>query len=62
MEEQEKSQFVLSINELEDEEGKPSYYAAEMNSGIPLEQVITITRMWLKKTEKLYFEKFHDHF
>jgi len=62
MEAAQKQRFVLAIAGQPDDQGRLVYFAAEANSGVPLEQIITITRMWLKKTEQQYFEKFHDRF
>ncbi len=52
MEEEPEQSFFLAIASRLDEAGKTSYHVAEFNKGVPLEQVITITRMWLKKAEK----------
>lgn len=52
--------FILAITSGKDEQGKTFYHAEEFNRGIPLEQVITITRMWLKKIEQKYLDKFYD--
>ena len=62
MEEPQKQRFVLAIAGQANEQGKLAYFAAEANNGVPLEQIITITRMWLKKTEQKYFEKFNNRF
>jgi len=52
--------FVLAITSHQDDDGRTLYRAVEFNKGIPIEQVITITRMWLKRIEEKYLEKFYD--
>ena len=52
--------FILAITSHQDDNGDTFYRAEEFNKGIPLEQVMVITRSWLKKIEQKYLDKFYD--